>query len=258
MTATECLNNVTSDKEVDLQEPKEITNCSEDDKKENERAGPENESEKLFNGVEISKLTKSQMKKYQKMLKWEASKKEKRAKERMKAKKRKIEAKLNNIDLGPSRKELKRSKMEDSPCKIGVVIDLSFDDLMINKDMGKVVKQILRVYTENRRSKAPMQLHLTSFKGRCKEEMAKHNGYENWDLHFHNDSYLNVFPKEKLVYLSSESNKIITELEQDKVYIIGGLVDHNSHKVSLVLNLCAPFLRKYFCFLCRVYVIRKL
>lgn len=168
------------------------------------------------------------------MLKWEASKKEKRAKERLKAKKRKLEAKLNNIEAGPSRKELKRSKMENSTCKIGVVIDLSFDDLMTNKDMGKVVKQILRVYTENRRSKAPMQLHLTSFKGKCKEEMAKHNGYENWDLFFHSDNYLTVFPKEKLVYLTSESSKIIMELEEDKVYIIGGLVDHNSHKVSIL------------------------
>lgn len=218
MTATVCLEEKQDD---DLKTETETT---------------QNEPEKLFNGVEISKLTKRQMKKYQKMLKWEASKKEKRAKERLKTKKRKLEAKINNLDLGPSRKELKRSKMENSPCKIGVVIDLSFDDLMTSKDMGKVIKQILRVYTENRRSKAPMQLHLTSFKGKCKEEMAKHNGYENWDLYFHSEDYLNVFPKEKLVYLSSESNNIITELEEDKIYIIGGLVDHNSHKVNKLLN----------------------
>lgn len=87
----------------------------------------------LFNGVEISKLTKSQMKKYLRVLKWEASKKEKRAKERLKTKKRKVEAKLNNIDLGPSRKQLKNRKMENSSCKTTVVIDLSFDELMINK-----------------------------------------------------------------------------------------------------------------------------
>lgn len=99
--------------------------------------------------------------------------------------------------------------------------------------MGKVIKQILRIYTENRRAKAPMQLHLTNFEGRAKEEMAKHNGYENWDIFVHEESYLSVFPKEKLVYLSSESDNVITELHQDKVYIIGGLVDHNSHKVCI-------------------------
>ncbi|KAK5645006.1 hypothetical protein RI129_006306 [Pyrocoelia pectoralis] len=188
------------------------------------------ETEELFNGVEISKLTKSQMKKYKRMLQWQSVKKLKRAKEKLRTKNRKYEAKMQNIDIGPSRKQLKSAKMANSPCKIGVVIDLSFDELMINKDMGKVIKQILRVYTENRRATAPMQLHLTSFVGRCKEEMSKHNGYENWDMHFHATSYLDVFPKEKLVYLSSESDNVINELEQDKIYIIGGLVDHNSHK----------------------------
>lgn len=102
--------------------------------------------------------------------------------------------------------------------------------------MGKVVKQILRVYTENRRSKAPMQLHLTSFEGKCKEEMSKHSGYENWDCNFHSKNYIDVFPKEKLVYLSSESDNVIKELEQDKMYIIGGLVDHNAHKVIILSN----------------------
>lgn len=99
------------------------------------------------------------------------------------------------------------------------------------KDLGKVIKQILRVYTENRRSKTPMQLHLCSFNGLSKEEMSKHVGYENWDCYFHEENYIDLFPKEKLVYLSSESDNIIKELEEDKMYIIGGLVDHNSHKV---------------------------
>ncbi|KAK4876395.1 hypothetical protein RN001_012817 [Aquatica leii] len=191
---------------------------------------PIEHKEELFNGVEISKLTKRQMKKYKRMLQWQVIKKEKRAREKLRTKNKKVVAKLLNIDLGPNRKQLKNAKMVNSACKIGVVIDLSFDELMIDKDMGKVIKQILRVYTENRRATAPMQLHLTSFNGRNKEEMSKHNGYENWDMHFHANDYLDVFPKEKLVYLSSESDNVIKELEQDKIYIIGGLVDHNAHK----------------------------
>lgn len=93
----------------------------------------ENVPIEYFNGVEITKLTKSQKKKYLRMKKWEATKKEKRAKERLKTKKRKIDAKLNNIDIGPSRKQLKSSTMKNSNCKIGVAIDLSFDELMISK-----------------------------------------------------------------------------------------------------------------------------
>lgn len=95
--------------------------------------GKQLESSELFNGVEITKLTKSQLKKYHKMLRWQESKKEKRKKERLRTKNKRIEAKVNHIDLGPSRKQLKRSTMATSPCKTGVAIDLSFDDLMTNK-----------------------------------------------------------------------------------------------------------------------------
>lgn len=91
------------------------------------------ESKTFFNGVEISQLTKRQMKKYLKSLKWEETKKIKRAKERIKQKEKRSHAKLNNINLGPSRKELKRSTMANSSCKISICIDLSFDDLMIDK-----------------------------------------------------------------------------------------------------------------------------
>lgn len=87
-----------------------------------------------FNGVEISKLSKRQMKKYKKCMKWQEVKKEKRLKEKIKMKEKKKFQKLNDIDSGPSRKELKRRpKMKDSPCKIGVCIDLGFDHLMIDK-----------------------------------------------------------------------------------------------------------------------------
>lgn len=51
----------------------------------------------------------------------------------MKLKRRKLEARLKNIKLGPSRKELKHSRMSQSNCKVRVAIDLSFDDLMNDK-----------------------------------------------------------------------------------------------------------------------------
>lgn len=44
------------------------------------------------------------------------------------------------------------------------------------------------------------------------------------------DSYLDTFPKEKIVYLSSDSDNTLERLAKDEVYIIGGLVDHNRHK----------------------------
>ncbi|XP_066588714.1 tRNA methyltransferase 10 homolog A isoform X2 [Prorops nasuta] len=151
-------------------------------------------------------------------------------KERRRTREKRAFARANNLDLGPTRKFLKKSTMESSSCKLTVTIDLSFDHLMIDKDIAKLIKQILRCYTLNRRASAPLQFSLTSFNGKSKKEMEKHNGYENWDVKFLSDSYMSVYSKSKLIYLTSESENVIDSLHEDCVYVIGGLVDHNSQK----------------------------
>eukprot|EP01126_Amoeba_proteus_P014313 TRINITY_DN16250_c0_g1_i2.p1 TRINITY_DN16250_c0_g1~~TRINITY_DN16250_c0_g1_i2.p1 ORF type:complete len:154 (-),score=44.76 TRINITY_DN16250_c0_g1_i2:100-561(-) len=39
-----------------------------------------------------------------------------------------------------------------------------------------------------------------------------------------------IFPSEDLIYLSPDSENILIELDHTKVYVIGGLVDHNQLK----------------------------
>lgn len=51
-------------------------------------------------------------------------------------------------------------------------------------------------------------------------------------MSFHTESYINTYPKDKIIYLTSESKNVIEQLEHDSVYVIGGLVDHNAHKVK--------------------------
>lgn len=165
-----------------------------------------------------------------------------RAKEKLKLKQKREEAREHNIKLGPTRKELKNCKMSTSKCKIRLVLDFSFDDLMSPKDIAKCVSQVLRCYSLNRRSQDPMQFYVVNFNGKSKEEMTKHNGYQKWDVHFHSESYLDLFPKESLVYLTSDSDNVIHSLEDDKVYIVGALVDHNAHKVNDIFkSICNIF-----------------
>ncbi|XP_013186516.2 tRNA methyltransferase 10 homolog A isoform X1 [Amyelois transitella] len=178
-------------------------------------------------GIEIPRpFTKNQMRKWLKKVKWENRKARKRAAE----KERRRKAREANIDFGPSRKALKKMNQERSKQNIGVIIDLSFDDLMIQKDRFKVIKQILRCYSLNRRSNMPFSFYVTSFGGKSKNAMSRHNGYEHWDVEFHEKSYLELFPKEKLIYLTSESDNVIEHFDENTFYVIGGLVDHNKHK----------------------------
>lgn len=40
----------------------------------------------------------------------------------------------------------------------------------------------MRCYSANRRSSNPMQLHFCNFTGKIESELAKNNGYKNWDV----------------------------------------------------------------------------
>lgn len=80
-----------------------------------------------------NEMSKRARKRLAKKLKWENRKAGKRLKERQKRKERIAAAIEQNIKLGPSRKQLKASKMANSKCRTSVVIDMSFDGLMSEK-----------------------------------------------------------------------------------------------------------------------------
>jgi len=181
-------------------------------------------------------LSKRQRKKLAKRQAWIDSKADRRKEERLR-KKRKMEKYREERggfaeSRSASRKRVKRNQvpMADSSCKVGVVFDMQFGNLMHQRDLGKCLKQILRSYSNNRRLQAPLQMYMTSLEGVVLEEMSKHDGYRAWDMQFHETNFIDVLPKESLVYLTSDSENSLETLENGKNYIIGGLVDHNNHK----------------------------
>jgi len=79
-------------------------------------------------------MSKSQMKKLAKKRKWEENKAARRAKDR--AKRKELKAKVKKGEIPPdymTRKQKQMNTMQNSSCKVAVAIDMSFNDLMIEK-----------------------------------------------------------------------------------------------------------------------------
>jgi tRNA (guanine9-N1)-methyltransferase len=99
--------------------------------------------------------------------------------------------------------------------------------------------QLTRCHAENRRSLKTVEIYLSSLDGRLGDRMetAMRGVHYRWQgVHVSTDPYetmMNGVQLEDLVYLTADSPNVINSLEQNKVYIIGGLVDRNRHKVSI-------------------------
>lgn len=186
------------------------------------------------NGADIdTPLSKREQKKLHKLAQYEIRKKEKRRQDRIKSKEKRAEAAAKGLPGRTSqRKALKRNTMDNSKNSVRVAIDLDYEEQMSDKDIAKCSKQLLWVYTTNRKATMPIHLFYTSLKAdsRMQESLSHNEGYAKWDIKFREESYLEAFEKASIVYLTSDSETVLDQLDPNSVYIIGGLVDHNHHK----------------------------
>lgn len=151
---------------------------------------------------------------------------------RIRHRKRLKARKASGEKVGISRKFLKNNKVDQVKSKVTFVIDLDFEDLMIDRDIANCCKQLGRVYAINRRSSTPCQLYFAGLQlgSRTDQQLSK-NSHTKWDVKYTTENYLNIgFKKERIVYLSSESDTVLEKLEEETCYVIGGLVDHNFYK----------------------------
>lgn len=92
--------------------------------------------------------------------------------------------------------------------------------------------QLVRCYSANRSAKEAIHLTISGFDDALKSVFDKKtSSYTNWrNVAWDTQPYEEQFDKSKLVYLSADSDCTAKELEEDKIYIIGGIVDKNRHK----------------------------
>lgn len=148
--------------------------------------------------------SKKYLKKMEKRAKYEDVKKLKRKAEKQKLKLKRLQAKEDGSLMPITRKMLlKTVKPIDFAAESArVAIDLSFDDKMTRSEKTKTCKQLLRVYTLNRRAPQPMPVYFCGMKeGTEQMEIFKRNdGYEHWDV---GDDLLSLWHHQNSYHLPS-------------------------------------------------------
>ncbi|XP_034075217.1 tRNA methyltransferase 10 homolog C [Gymnodraco acuticeps] len=114
-----------------------------------------------------------------------------------------------------------------------LVFDMSYASAMARRELENTVHQLMEVESWNRRDTEPYNLHLCNLQadGTYQKELLKQYGADVWDRMLINSSdkhYIDLFPREQLVYLTADSPNILRTFDHSKVYIIGALVDRSS------------------------------
>ncbi|XP_030027617.2 mitochondrial ribonuclease P protein 1 homolog isoform X1 [Manduca sexta] len=120
-----------------------------------------------------------------------------------------------------------------------VIIDCSYEEHMVWREIVNAAKQMTYVFGDNRTHKDPFNLYMcnVNMKGEFMKQMRKNipSIEEPWfPMNVCTQSYLDIFPKEKLVYLTPHCRQELTNFDHDDVYIVGCMVDKmNNEPISL-------------------------
>ncbi|XP_051633570.1 tRNA methyltransferase 10 homolog B isoform X2 [Manacus candei] len=115
-------------------------------------------------------------------------------------------------------------------------LDLGVAGGMTEKESGRLASQIRRLYGANRRAARPFWLCLTEFAAGTpiyEQCLRMNDGFARYLMDTTPESYLDLFPLDAIVYLTPDSENVLEDIDPDKVYVLGGLVDESIHKLTL-------------------------
>lgn len=114
-----------------------------------------------------------------------------------------------------------------------LVIDCSYDDYMNDREMSNTAKQLMLCFALNRLHNEPFNVHHCNANfDKTTMKMLNKGLVQIRDAAFPfnvtEKSYLDLFPKEKLVYLTPHCKNNLEEFNPDDIYIVGAMVDKSS------------------------------
>ncbi|XP_027033968.1 tRNA methyltransferase 10 homolog B isoform X1 [Tachysurus fulvidraco] len=112
-------------------------------------------------------------------------------------------------------------------------VDLSMSDCMSHKEISRLAGQIRRLYGSNKKATQPFHIFLTDMKEDSllyKECIRMNEGFLNYLIDVTEESWIDLFPTEDIIYLTPDASEALEEVNGDKVFILGGLVDESIQK----------------------------
>ncbi|XP_076011438.1 tRNA methyltransferase 10 homolog C [Genypterus blacodes] len=113
-----------------------------------------------------------------------------------------------------------------------LIFDMSYESNMSRREVENTVTQLLQLEGANRRAVDPFHLHFCNLQpdSAYMRELLKRYGAETWDqllITTTDRQHVDLFPRERLVYLTADSPNVLRSFDRSKVYIIGALVDRS-------------------------------
>jgi tRNA (guanine9-N1)-methyltransferase len=237
-------------KQKDQGTDKESRSKSTDEKDIRQTSSEDAPANKEENG-EVKKLSKNQLKRQQK---WAQVMEMKRRRKEQENKIKIAMAKAEGRDIEAERREMEerrkdgsgwswrndkwKERFEKNASKYQLCLDCSFENVMTPKEIYSLASQIRFCYAYNKKAKHPVNAKVTNLSGATLEHLQNVSGFDQWvhrAFEHTEQGLLDAYPdKTKLVYLTSDSENVLETLEDDKVYIIGGIVDRNRLKWAAI------------------------
>ncbi|XP_029943833.1 tRNA methyltransferase 10 homolog B [Salarias fasciatus] len=196
-----------------------------------------NEAEEIKPEREDAHISKNVLRKQRHWEKQLAAKKSKRKEEKQRRKLNRQQESGVSTDPQLTKRVLKaitRERLAEARSTgLRVCIDLSMTDCMSDKEVSRLACQLRRLYGSNKRATRPCHLLLSGLRedSRLHRECIRMNdGFLNYTMDIAEESCLDLFPPETVVYLTPDADEALDSVEADKVYILGGLVDESIQK----------------------------
>lgn len=111
-----------------------------------------------------------------------------------------------------------------------ICFDLDYNNCMDKKEKQSLIVQLTLCYILNKKNKKKINFYITKLDEEINDILRKNNA-DKWMVHYTDKSFYLIDElvnlKKEFVYLSPDAEEDLLDVSEDKIYIIGGLVDRS-------------------------------